>query len=87
MQFASSLFLSLKWLSSLLSEAISFYIIYLKEGVQMNDYSDGIEYLHSLGLPLELCERICGKFEANQDMEGLVDYMLLCETMVDSCVD
>lgn len=53
----------------------------------MNKYSDCIEYLHEIGLPLEACEKICQKYEANQDMEGLVDYMLLCEAMVDSCVD
>lgn len=53
----------------------------------MKDYSECIEYLHDLGLPIEMCEKICKKYESKQDMEGLVDYMLLCETMVDSCVD
>lgn len=53
----------------------------------MNKYSDCIEYLHDLGIPLEICEKICQKYEEKQDMEGLMDYMLLCEMLVDSCVD
>lgn len=53
----------------------------------MNKYSDCIEYLKDLGIPAEVCEKICQKYESNHDMEGLVDYMLLCEAMVDSCVE
>lgn len=53
----------------------------------MKEYSECIEYLHDLGFPLEVCESICKRYEAKGDMEGLVDYMLMCETMVDSCVD
>ena len=53
----------------------------------MNDYSDCIEYLHELGLPLEICKKVCKRYEEKQDMVGLVDYILLYEAMVDSCVD
>ena len=53
----------------------------------MRDYKDCIEYLHSLGISLEVCRKICKKYEAKQDMEGLLDYVLLCEAMVESCVD
>lgn len=53
----------------------------------MEEYKDCIEYLHSLGFSLETCKKICKKYESKQDMEGLVDYVLLCEAMVDSCVD
>lgn len=53
----------------------------------MNSYAECIEYLHDLGFPLDACERICRKYEAKQDLEGLVDCILLCEAMVDSCVD
>ena len=53
----------------------------------MNNYTDGVEYLHALGFPVELSKKICEKFERDQDMEGLVNYIFLCETLVDSCVD
>ena len=53
----------------------------------MNNYSDCINYLKDLGLPEETCEKICEKYEKEEDLEGLIDYMLLCEMLVDSCVD
>ena len=53
----------------------------------MKDYKDCIEYLHSLGFSMEVCKKICSKYERERDMEGLVDYVLLCEAMVDSCVE
>lgn len=53
----------------------------------MKDYAECIEYLHDLGLPLEVCKKVCQKYENRQDMEGLVDYILTYEMMVDSCVE
>lgn len=53
----------------------------------MANYEDCAEYLHALGLPMEISKRICKKYESTQDMAGLIDYIFLCETMEDSCVD
>lgn len=53
----------------------------------MKDYASCIEYLHSLGLPVEICERICNRFKSKDDMEGLVDLMLLYDALVDNDVD
>ena len=52
----------------------------------MNEYSECVEYLHALGMPLDLCEKVRKRYEDRQDMEGLLDYILLYEMMVDSCV-
>lgn len=53
----------------------------------MKEFSECVEYLLSLGLPLEKCEAVRRKYESENDMEGLIDYMLACENMVDSYVD
>ncbi len=53
----------------------------------MPKYSECKEYLCDLGLSPEMSELICHKYETADDKEGLIDYMLLCEAMVDSCVD
>lgn len=53
----------------------------------MDKYSECVEYLHSLGLPLKCCKKVCEKYRQKQDMEGLLNYILIYETMVESCVD
>ena len=53
----------------------------------MDSYTQCVEYLHALGLPMEACEKVCKKYEAKGDMKGLVDYMLLCETIAETYVD
>lgn len=53
----------------------------------MKDYSECIEYLVSLGFSKKVSEKICKHYEKNKDIEGLIDYIMLCEVMVDSCVD
>jgi hypothetical protein len=53
----------------------------------MTRYGECVEYLHGLGFPIEWCEAVCKKYEDEQDMGGLVDYMLLCESVVECYVD
>ena len=53
----------------------------------MDKYAECIEYLHSLGLPMNCCKKICEKFKKKQDLEGLLNYVLIWEALVDSCVD
>lgn len=53
----------------------------------MKDYSECVAYLVSLGLSKKVSEKICNYYKKKDDMKGLVDYILLCEVMVDSCVD
>ena len=53
----------------------------------MKDYAECVEYLHELGLPLDKCEKIRMRYEERQDMEGLVDFILTYETMIDSCIE
>ena len=53
----------------------------------MKNYSDCIEYLHELGLPIDICKKVCERYEERQDMEGLVDYILTYEMMIESCVE
>lgn len=53
----------------------------------MNDYAECFEYLLALGFPRSFCEKVCKRYENRKDIEGLIDYILICEEMVDSCVD
>lgn len=52
-----------------------------------NKYAECAKYLRELGMPKSVCERAQKKYEKNQDIEGLMNYVLLCEAMVESCVD
>lgn len=53
----------------------------------MKEYSDCIEYLHSLGMPIKICRKICKSYENKKDFAGLLEYVLLFETMLESCVE
>ena len=53
----------------------------------MKDYAECVAYLFDLGFPIDFCERVCQKYENKNDLKGLVDYILVCEAMVDSCIE
>lgn len=53
----------------------------------MNNYSDYVEYLHSLGVCKKVSEKICQQYENDNDMEGLMQFVLYFEKMVTANVD
>lgn len=54
---------------------------------EMNKYAEYFEYLVALGIPKDVCKRICEKYCNAGDIEGLLDCVLLCEAIADECVD
>ena len=53
----------------------------------MSKYAEYAEYLHGLGFPIEWCKKVCENYEKSLDFEGLVNYLLLCESVVECYVD
>ena len=63
------------------------YAFCRKKVICMSKYAECVEYLHGLGFPIEWCVSVCEKYEKDQNFEGLVDYLLLCESVVECYVD